>query len=287
MIHHLSGPSLCEVSLRFLTACGVFKNILRDGNLRWSPADGNRGNLFIGKKLPKHHVFLVLMFQRRNSWPSVCAFGRWESFRLEQLYLEMNSARVRLQMIFNSKETRLLKRSRLLRPVRDTAICMNDRQKYTGLKVNGAVLWCLASSRLCQIHKRTENASEINSVKLNFWIEANHKQNWSLYTQMCFCWGNPTSSLFIFIYTSKLEKMHQGPNQMLQTNNVWKWPKTVTYKRRKSVYFAILTMLDTRLIWILFIFTFTYIYIFWHRPDQFFFFFFANKPKFSEIKFNN
>lgn len=76
MIHHLSGPSLCEVSLRFLTACGVFKNILRDGNLWWSPADGNRGNSFIGKKLPKRHVFLVLMVQRRNSWPSVCAFGR-------------------------------------------------------------------------------------------------------------------------------------------------------------------------------------------------------------------
>ncbi len=45
MIHHLSGPSLCEVSLRYLTACGVFKNILRDGNLRWSPADGNGGDV--------------------------------------------------------------------------------------------------------------------------------------------------------------------------------------------------------------------------------------------------
>lgn len=75
MIHHLSGPWLCEVSLRFLTAWGVFQSILRDGNLRWSPADGNRGDFFIGKKLPKRHVFLVLMVQRRISWPSVCAFG--------------------------------------------------------------------------------------------------------------------------------------------------------------------------------------------------------------------
>ncbi len=117
------------------------------------------------------------------------AFGCWESFRLERLYLEMNSARVRLQRIFNSKETRLLKGSRLLRPVRDTAISMNDWQKYTSLKVNGAVLWCLASSRRCQIHRRTENASKINSVELNFWIKAaNHGQNWSLYAQIHFSW---------------------------------------------------------------------------------------------------
>lgn len=41
MIHHLSGPWLCEVSLLFLTACGIFKNILVDGNLRWPPVYGN------------------------------------------------------------------------------------------------------------------------------------------------------------------------------------------------------------------------------------------------------
>lgn len=46
MIHHLSGPSLCEVSLLFLTAWGILKNIHRDGNLRWPPTDWNRGDFF-------------------------------------------------------------------------------------------------------------------------------------------------------------------------------------------------------------------------------------------------
>lgn len=52
----------------------------------------------------------------------------------------MNSVYVRLQMIFNSKDIWLLKGSMLFRPVRDTAIFMNDRKKYTSLKVNISVL---------------------------------------------------------------------------------------------------------------------------------------------------
>lgn len=83
------------------------------------------------------------MVQRRNSWPLVCAFGLQEAV-LKKLQagaaLLLNSLCVRLQMIFNSKETWLLKGSRLFRPVRDTTISMNDRQKYLGLKVNITVL---------------------------------------------------------------------------------------------------------------------------------------------------
>lgn len=159
MIHHLSGPSLCEVCDTLQLAASL-KASSETGICGGPPLMGTE-EIFCRKEASRapRHIFLVLMVQRRNSWPSVCAFGRWESFRLERLYLEMNSARVRLQMIFNSKETRLLKGSRLLTPVRDTAISMNHRQKSTSLKVNGAVLWCLASSRRCQIHKQTETAS--------------------------------------------------------------------------------------------------------------------------------
>lgn len=47
---------------------------------RWESAVVSRWweprRALIRKKLPKCHVLLLLMVQRQNSWPSVCAFGR-------------------------------------------------------------------------------------------------------------------------------------------------------------------------------------------------------------------
>ncbi len=60
-------------------------------------------------------------------------------------------------------------------------------------------------------------------------------------------------SLFMFTDTSQSEEFHQGPNQTLQTNKVWKGPKTAAYKGKKTLL--------TILIWILFIYS---IYKFWH-----------------------